>query len=113
MPHITPVCLTLANDSNDLQAVEGAHRRVIAVLLKCGANAGARDKAGKAALHLAVKHPNSKERNRLAEAVLLVSLFPCIAHVHIHRRQYTSIDSATDRSGNILSHCRLQAATQA
>ena len=56
-----------------MQAVEGAHRRVIPVLLECGANAGACNKAGKTALHLAVRHPNGKERNRLAEAVLSVS----------------------------------------
>ena len=46
---------------------------MIAVLLECGANAAARNKAGKTALHLAVRHPIGKERNRLAEAVLLVS----------------------------------------
>ena len=74
----------VTNNGGHLQAVEGAHRRVIAVLLECGANAGARNKAGKTALHLAVRHPNGKERNRLAEAVLSVSPPSWARHANTH-----------------------------
>lgn len=58
--------------------MEAANRKLVTVLLESGASARALNNAGNTALHMAVRHAVGKERNRLAEALLSVSIFPSL-----------------------------------